>query len=225
MKDIPIFTGQFGIGTLILREIPYRKYAYVMVRSAQEGRMAAFLEECRGFCTMAGAERVLATADEPLDFLPHVHDMLELSCRRDSLPPLQEPVELEPVTSENGEVFRGCYNRLFQQIPNAATCTPADLERILKREKAFLARVNGTLAGIGEQTETELCAIGVLPEYRGLGRRLALTLLAQMRCETVTLRVSSANAPALRLYRKLGFVQSRVLSRWYALEGPAVKAE
>ena len=40
MKDIPIFTGQFGIGTLILREIPYRKYAYVMVRSAQEGRMA-----------------------------------------------------------------------------------------------------------------------------------------------------------------------------------------
>ena len=225
MKDIPIFTGQFGVATLILREIPYKQWAYVMVRGAREGKLEAFLEECCGFCRMAGAERVLATADEPLDFLPHAHDMLELTCRLDSLPPLEEPVELHPVDESNWEQFRRVYNELFREIPNAATYTQADEKRVTAQEHAYMAIVDGQVAGIGEYREAELCAIGVLPAFRGLGRRLALTLLHGMSGDEVRLRVSSVNEPALRLYEKLGFTRSQVLSRWYLLFPRTVKEE
>lgn len=225
MKDIPIFTGQFGIATLILREIPHQGGAYVMVRGTKEGYLQAFLEECRTFCVMAGAQWVLATADEPLDFLPHVHDMLELSCPRALLPPPSKPVEAIPVTVENGEEFLRCYRLLFRAIPNAATYTQTDLQRILEQEQACLALVDGKTAGIAQWTDGELCAIGVLPEYRGLGHRLALTVFSRMTAEEITLRVSSSNAPALRLYQKLGFDRKRILSRWYALEGVKSKEE
>lgn len=217
MKDIPIFTGHFGIATLILREIPTKRYAYVMVRSYQPGKLPELLGECRDFCIMAGAVHVIATADEPLEFLPHVHDMLEFTCRRETLPPPLRPVELVPVTAENGQQFLDLYNRLFYPIINAATYTRTDLTRILEKGQAYLAVVCGEFAGLGELSEDELSAIGVLPEHRGLGHHLALTLLSRMSCEVVRLRVSSVNEPALRLYGKLGFDRTAVLSRWYRL--------
>ena len=224
MKDIPIFTGQFGIATLILREIPHKRWAYVMIRSAREGKLEALLEECGQFCRMAGAERVLATADEPLTFLPHVHDMLELTCDRAALPPLEAPVELVPVDGENWAQFRRIYNALFREIPNAVTYTENDLPRILEQGRAYLAVEGGQAVGIGVCQNRELSAIGVLPEFRGMGTRLALTLLASMPGETITLRVSSSNGPALGLYEKLGFRRSRVLSRWYLLYPRPIRA-
>lgn len=219
MKDIPIFTGQFGVATLILREIPYKKYAYVMVRSVREGKMQAFLEECLGFCRIAGAEQVLATADESISCLPHAHDMLELRCKKEIIPPPWKPVTLESVTADNGEVFLRHYNALFYTIPNAATYTQMDLKRILEKEQAWLAIVGGEIAGIGEIADSELCAIGVLPEYRGLGMPLAQTLIARMSAPEITLRVSSVNHAALRLYQKLGFDRKEIVSRWYVLQG------
>ena len=225
MKDIPIFTGQFGIATLILREIPHKRWAYVMVRSAREGKLEALVEECGQFCRMAGAERVLATADEPLTFLPHVHDMLELICDRTALPPLEAPVELVPVDGENWLQFRSIYNALFRKIPNAVTYTEGDLPRVLEQGRAYLAMERGRAAGIGVCQGQELSAIGVLPDFRGLGMRLALTLLASMPGETLALRVSSSNGPALRLYEKLGFRRNRVLSQWYQIYPVPVREE
>lgn len=225
MKDIPIFTGQYGVGSLILREIPYKQCAYVLVRSAWDGHMREFLEECSGFCRAAGAEWVLASASEPLTFLPHVHDMLEYACRRDQLPPPLRPVDLEPLTDDNAERYRDIYNTLFRAIPNAATCTTEDLQRIREKSCVYLARVNGETAGICQWTGSELNTIGVLPEFRGLGHRLALTAFQQMEGEVITLRVSSSNTPALRLYQKLGFDRTQVLSSWYALAGAELKAE
>ena len=225
MKDIPIFTGQYGMGTLILREIPYKQCAYVLVRSAREGCMREFLEECSAFCRAAGAEWVLASAPEPLPFLLHVHDMLEYACPRKQLPPPLRPVELEPLDDRNAERYREIYNDLFRAIPNAATCRPEDLRRLREKSTACLALVGGETAGICQWSGSELEAIGVLPEFRGLGHRLALTVFEQMEGETITLRVSSSNAPALRLYQKLGFDRTRVLSSWYALAGANLTEE
>ena len=225
LKDIPIFTGQYGVGSLILREIPYKQCAYVLVRSAWDGHMRDFLEECSTFCRAAGAEWVLASAPEPLTFLPHVHDMLEYACRRDQLPPPLRPVYLEPLHDGNAEEYRTIYNALFRAIPNAATCTTEDLRRLREKSRAFLAKVGGETAGICQWTDSELNTIGVLPKFRGLGHRLALTAFEQMEGETITLRVSSSNGPALRLYQRLGFDRTQVLSSWYALAGAELKAE
>lgn len=219
LKDIPIFTTPTGTASLILREIPYQKTAYVLARSVLPGGMRPMLSDCLSFCVQAGAERVWASAEDPLDFLPHVHDMLELSRPKASLPAPEPPVDLAPLTVENFPDYRACYNRLFAAVPNAATCREADAARLLSRGSAFLARVDGALAGIGELDGGELRAVGVLPKFHGLGYRLTLTLLQRAAGPDLFLRCSSANERALRLYDRLGFHVKRVVSRWYSLTG------
>lgn len=218
MKDLPIFTTPSGAASLILREIPYKKTAYVLVRSVLPGGMGETLSECRAFCVQAGAERVLASADGPLG-LPHDHDMLELSRPKSGLPAPEPPVPLVSVTRENVPDYQAVYNRLFTPIPGAATCHGAELARLLSSGGAFLAMRDGQPAGIGETDGSELRAVGVLPEYRGLGRRLTLTLLDKLEGPELFLRVSSANGRAMRLYERLGFQQRGVLSRWYLVTG------
>ncbi len=219
MKNIPIFTGSTGTASLILQEIPYHRRAYVTLQSVLSGGLETLLAECRSFCVQAGAERVLVSADEPLDFLPHVHDMLELACRKTELPPLDAPVALERVTGENGEAFLRCYNKLFATLDNAAAYTREKLKRLLAEREAYFALCGGTRAGIGELGQNELRAIGVLPAFRGLGYRLALTLLHRLDGPVLTLCVSSSNERALNLYDRLGFHVRRTLSRWYLLTG------
>ncbi|MCI8524859.1 MAG: GNAT family N-acetyltransferase [Oscillospiraceae bacterium] len=216
MKDIPVFTGEHGLASLILREIPRSRCAHVVVHSALPGRMAALLAECRRFCRLAGADTVLASADEPLD-LPHAYDLLELACAKADLPPSQAPVALRPVTAETAGDYLRLYNELFRDVPGAAACTEADLPRMLAQERAFFALERGEITGLGQYAASELRAIAVIPRRHGLGRRLALTLFARMPGGEITLQVSSANAPALRLYEKLCFAPRRILSRWYVL--------
>ncbi len=218
MKDIPIFTTLSGTASLILREIPYKGCAYVVVRSVFPGGLDALLEECAAFCTQAGAERVLASADEPVEKLPHVHDILLLTRTREGLAPPERPVELTPVTAENGETYQALYNRLFFDVPNAATCRRAELEKLIARKSGFLALSGGVPAGLGELWDGELRALGVSPEFRGMGRPLALTLLGRLPGPVLELRTSSANERALRLYARIGFRVERVLSRWYLLK-------
>lgn len=218
MKDIPIFTTPAGTATLILREIPYKKTAYVLVRSVLPGGMRETLAACGGFCRQAGAEQVFASAGEPLD-LPPAYDMLELSRPRAGLPMPDPPVPLVPVGRDNVSDYQAAYNRLFTALPGAATCHGAEFSRLLTPGIAYLAMPDGRLAGIGEIDGCELRTVGVLPEYRGLGRRLTLTLLHRLSGPDLFLRVSSANERALRLYEGLGFERRGVLTRWYRLTG------
>ena len=34
MKDFPVFTTQYGVASLIMKEIPYQKTAYVIIRDS-----------------------------------------------------------------------------------------------------------------------------------------------------------------------------------------------
>ena len=36
MKDFPMFTTEFGIASLILREIPYRGEAFILIQDTQK---------------------------------------------------------------------------------------------------------------------------------------------------------------------------------------------
>lgn len=218
MKDIPLFTGENGLASLILRAIPASRRAYVIVRAAAPGRMEALLEECGRFCRLAGAETVLATAEESLS-LPRAYEVWALACPRSSLPPPEAPVALRPVDARDSETYLRLYNALFQDVPGALPYAAADLPAMLSRERAFFALEGGEMAGLGQVDGSELRAIAVSPAHRGLGARLARTLFAQMPGDEVTLQVSSANAPALRLYEKLGFTKRAVCARWYVLTG------
>ena len=63
MRNIPVFTTEYGVGSLILREIPYRQEAYIRIQDTKEPE--AFLGECVDFCKAAGAERIYGTG-QPL---------------------------------------------------------------------------------------------------------------------------------------------------------------
>ena len=48
MKDLPLFTTEHGVASLVLKEIPYQKTAYIILRDSLEPE--ALLKECADFC-------------------------------------------------------------------------------------------------------------------------------------------------------------------------------
>ena len=64
MKDIGIFPTEYGVASLILREIPYRKEAYIRVQDVQPGALVQLLNECGDFCRACGAQTILWTGAE-----------------------------------------------------------------------------------------------------------------------------------------------------------------
>lgn len=218
MKNIPIFTGENGTATLIFHEIPYCGRAYAIIRSVWENRTADFLEECRQFCRAAGAEE--SYASWKLETLPadHAYDMLTMACSKADLPRDGKPVELEPLTPENSGTYLEIYNRCFRDIHGAASYEQSNLEPFYDEDVAWLARVDGIYAGTAEISKRGLEGIAILPQFRGLGYDLALSVLDMVPRKTVELTVCSTNERAIRLYRRLGFRQTELVSRWWKLE-------
>ena len=67
MKDFPMFTTEYGVASLLLKEIPYKETAYIIIRSSQEPE--ELLKECISFCRMVGAEKIYARGHEFLETL------------------------------------------------------------------------------------------------------------------------------------------------------------
>ena len=78
MRDFPIFDTEFGVSSLILKEIPYKKQAYIRIRAVQEEFFGEHLRECVSFCRMVGAERIFAAGDARLAQYPHYTAVLEM---------------------------------------------------------------------------------------------------------------------------------------------------
>ena len=217
MRNIPMFTAANGMASLILREIPYSGRAYVMVRSVWNGRIEGLLRECADFCRAAGASEVLASDgknDLPAD---HAYDILRLTVERAALPMLERPVELVPVSGENGDAYLKIYNGCFREVPGAASYDKKDLQRLVTGKTGFLAVQDGDYAGVVELDPDGIAGIAVLPRHRGLGHDLALTALQQVKTETLCLKVADTNRRAVALYRRLGFGNDTLVSRWWRI--------
>ena len=218
MKNIPVFTGQFGLASLIFREVPWCGRAYIIVRSVWNGKTAEFLEECRQFCRVVGAEEIYASWE--LEELPaeHAYDMIAMEREKAGLPLPSRELDLEVLTPENGQDYLTVYNTCFRDLPSAASYDKTDLKRLYEEDCAFLVRLDGQPAAVAEISREGLEGIAVLPRFRGLGYDLALTVLPMVPDLTLRLKVSDANAPAMALYERLGFRKTHVISRWWRLE-------
>ena len=219
MKNIPVFLSTGGTASLILKEIPHRGIAYVLLRTVRD--LSVLLEECAGFCRSCGAERVFVSREtEPLPLL-HAMDMLLLHGDKTKFPTVTSEVRLEAIGPENDAIFQRIYNICFQNVSNAATYESADIRRIYREAQlAFIALTEeGIPFGMGELHGNELAAIGILPEYRGQGRSRDLTLALLNHCPgpQVELTAASDNEAALALYDSLGFIVAKKLSAWYVL--------
>lgn len=211
MKDIGIFPTEYGVASLILREIPYRQEAYIRVQSVQEGELPLLLEECAGFCRACGAEKILWTGVEA-DAEPAMRILKMQGVAKVD----RDLVEhLFPVTEQTASHWRQIYNDKMRSVPQARTLSFTDEKELQETGGAYFVHHNGELLGIGWLEDTHLLAIASCKP--GAGERVAHTLMSLIEGADMTLEVADRNQKALGLYRKLGFVTTGIVSKWYFL--------
>ena len=209
MKDIPIFTTEYGVASLILKEIPYQQTAYVRLQASLEPEK--LLQECVSFCRMVGAEKIFAMGDPVLESYPFHTTMLRMVCHRDSFG--DTDAALWPVQENTAAEFQRIFNEKAPSIPNGAWMTDKDTKEMLQTGEGYFIHRGDTLLGIGRVYDGELRFVAsVCP---GSGADVVKALCHAVTEDTVTLTVASTNEKAMALYQRLGFVPVEELSRWY----------
>ena len=211
MKDIPVFTTENGAASLILREIPYQETAYVKIHSSQTP--LALVEECVSFCRMVGAERIYATGDPCLESYPFHTAMLRMVCARDSIG--DTDAALWPVQEHTAEEFQRIFNSKAPSVPNGAWMDWADKKEMLQTGEGYFVHRGDTLLGIGRVLGGELRFLASV--HPGAGADVLKALCHAVTGDTVSLTVASANAKAMALYERMGFLPAEELSRWYCV--------
>ena len=211
MRDFPIFTTEYGVSSLVLKEIPYKKEGYIHIRDVQAEFFGEHLAECVSFCRMCGAERIFAAGHGKLESFPLHTYILEM--RGTAWSDRKELASLFPVTEKTVARWRTIYNDTVGKVDNSATLESRDEKNILESGGAYFVHEEGKLLGIGWLEDTKLLAVAAVE--RGNGRRVMHTLMSVVEGKSMNLEVVSTNERAIRLYEKLGFLKTAELRRWY----------
>lgn len=211
MKDFPFFTTEYGVASLTLKEIPYTKTAYIKIQDSLEPEK--LIEECVGFCRMAGAEIIYGSNHPFLEKYPLHTQIIQMTRMRDGLP--DTDAALFPVTEKTIESFREIYNRRMSAVPNSSYMSVSDGKELLKRGNGYFIHRGEVLLGIGIASGERIDAlVSVCP---GAGEDVVLALNHALSSEQAVLEVASTNHRAMRLYERMGFIKNAEISRWYRL--------
>ncbi len=211
MKDIPMFSTENGVASLVLKEIPYTARAYITLRSSVMPE--ALLEECVQFCRMCGGEELYATGHDILEKYPLHTSILEMRCDVAALP--ESDAALFPVQELTAAQWREIYNEKMKNVPNAAWMAQADCKEMLQKGDGYFVHRDGKLLGIGRASMGKLDAVAAVEP--GTGREVTAALCRGLCGDEVRLEVASNNIPAVKLYEKLGFLPTKEISRWYRI--------
>ncbi len=211
MRDIPMFSTEHGVASLILREIVYKKEAYVRIHSSDE--IDEFLKDVTGFCKAAGAERIYATGHSVLEGYP-VHTVLVgMICKR-SLLRRSDAVTVQ-VSDQTIDQWRELYNKRMSGVPNAATVTIADANKFVAEGAAYFVFRENICIGLGKVSYNKIEAIiSLVP---GAGECVLLALNNLVSGEFVQVEVALNNDKAVKLYKRLGFEVVEEISKWYCI--------
>lgn len=211
MRDFPVFTTEHGVGSLVLKEIPYSGIAYVTIRDSLEPK--AFLADCTEFCRAVGAEVIYASGHEALSAYPFHTAVIRMCADVKTLG--ETEASLFPITEETLSQWRQIYNEKMAAVPNASHMRITDAEALLKKGGGYFVHREGTLLGIGSVDGDRIDSVAsVVP---GAGADVVRALLHSIFSERVSLEVASTNIRALRLYEAMGFLKTKELSRWYKI--------
>lgn len=209
MRDIPMFTTEYGVASLFLKEVTYRGRAHIKIQSSLEPEK--LLEECISFCRMCGSEWIDAAGQECLEMYPFITAIWAMQCDRAAIP--ETDACLFPVTEETVGQWLAIYNERMANIPNAAYMDSKDGKEMLKAGDGYFVHRDGKLLGIGKAAGDFIDT--VIAVEKGMGQTVVQALCMALNCETVKLWVASANERAVRLYDRMGFVKTQELSKWY----------
>ena len=209
MRDFPVFTTDFGVATLVLKEVPYKEVAYIIIQSALQPE--ELLKECVSFCRAVGAEKIYARGHETVEQYP-LHTVIYEMCGEISV--REELVEnIWPVTEETVGKWRELVNQRMREIDNSATLEQKDEQEILSKGGAYFVHRAGEVLGIGWIVEDEVLLLAAT--QKGMGERVLHTLLSATRLEQLRLDVVSTNERAIRFYERLGLIKTGEKHRWY----------
>lgn len=207
MRDIPVFTTQNGVASLILKNIPYCADAYIQIQDASD--TDALLLECVDFCKAVGAERVFASNVCGELGLSLFTEVWEMSAAIDHLPDT-EAIAC-PVVESDLEQWRQTYNLHMKDVPTAAYLSAEDIKSM--NNQIYYVYNKDIIIGLGIASGGRID--GIVSLYRGKGQGVFCALCKVMDTERVLLEVASENKRAISLYRRLGFEKTAVLNRWY----------
>ncbi len=211
MKDFPVFTTEYGVASLVLREIPYQQTAYIILRDSLEPEKLT--EQCADFCRTCGAEYIYASGHDCLARRPFHTAVWRMRCPMASLP--DTDAALWPVQAQTLDTWLEIYRKKVRGIPNGAWMTQADGEAMVKQGNGYFIHRGDTLLGIGRAAVDTIDFVASV--YPGAGRDIVLSLAHALTEETAQLTVASANRPAVALYESLHFIRAEEISRWYRL--------
>ena len=212
MRDIPMFTTEYGAASLILKEIPYQQAAYITLQASLEPEK--LLEECVGFCRACGAERIYAEGSEQLESYPLYTAVYQM--RGIARPDEEKVACLFPVTEQTVSNWRTIFNKGMRGVDNAGTLESRDEKSILESGSAYFVHRDGELLGIFWLEGQKLLAIAAV--QKGAGDTIMHTMMTLLPQQSMELEVASTNEKAIRLYERFGFIKTAELSRWYCVE-------
>lgn len=211
MRDFPLFSTENGVGSLILKEIPYNCAAYIIIRSSSFP--TEFLSECVEFCRVAGARKVYASGHGCLERYPLYTSVVQMAAPIDLL--ADTDACLFPVTEKTMSRWREIYNARMKDVHNAAYMSEYAAGELLNRGGAYFVHQDQKLLGIGIAWEDRIeCVASV---EKGCGQAVMLALVHRLMCERVVLEVASTNTRAIRLYERLGFLKVAEKTKWYEI--------
>lgn len=209
MKNIPMFTTEYGVANLFLKNVPYSGAAFVQIISTSN--CFEFLKECRDFCRAVGAERIYASGHDALGQLTMYTKILTMS-RKAAIKHMSD-CKLVRVTSETSESWRDVYNRCMAGVPAADYMSKTDMRSHIERGDAYYIYRNDDLLGIGVASGENIDAVAGLRPH--VGESLMYALLPVLTGETIHLQVAAENKKAYNLYSKMGFTVDAVVEVWY----------
>ena len=209
MKNIPVFTTQFGVASLILKEVLYKGEAYIKIQDARDPEK--LLEECCDFCRAVGAQRIYASGHACLEKYSLHTAVYKMTVNRESL--ADTDAALFPVTVQTLEQWREIYNRSMMQVANASYMTESDGKKMLNDGDGYFIHKDGVLMGIGKASDDRIDAVvSCMP---GAGSEVVMALTHALSGEQICLEVASVNTRAIALYERIGFVKTAEISRWF----------
>lgn len=211
MRDMPMFTTTNGVASLTLREIPYKKCAYIRIQDTLDPR--ELLQECCDFCKAVGAEHIYATGHCLLESYPVYTEIWQMRCLRQALP--DTDAALIPVQESTLEKWRMLYNEKMQDIPNAQHMTLADAQQLLINGNGYFIHRDNKLLGIGIASGDRVDAVAAA--YPGAGNDVLFALNHALSGNEINLEVASENHRAVTFYEKLGFIKTIMIEKWYKI--------